>query len=256
MPVEDIDTGLGELEAIESQLQTEVPAAAPQSAPSEPELPEKYRGKSVADIVKMHQEAEKLMGRQAQEVGEVRRLADELIRSQMHAPVAEKPKEIDFFENPQEAIRQAVETNPSVLAANQIAMQTHRAQAQNLLMQKHPDVGAIMQDPQFSNWVASSKVRQQLFQAAEGYDIDAADELLSTFKELRTARQQREVAADTTARDTAMRAASVDIGGNSGESTKKVYRRADLIRLKMHNPAKYDAMQDEIMQAYAEDRVR
>ena len=36
-----------------------------------PRIPDKYSGKSLEDIVNMHQEAEKLIGRQAQEVGEV-----------------------------------------------------------------------------------------------------------------------------------------------------------------------------------------
>ena len=44
------------------------------------DIPEKYRGKSLDEVVKMHQEAEKLIGKQAQEVGEVRKLADELIK--------------------------------------------------------------------------------------------------------------------------------------------------------------------------------
>jgi hypothetical protein len=32
--------------------------------------------------------------------------------------------------------------------------------------------------------------------------------------------------------------------------------RADLIRLKMQDPNRYDALSDEIMQAYQEGRVR
>ena len=48
---------------------------------------------------------------------------------------------------------------------------------------------------------------------------------------------------------------SVDVGG-SGESSKRVYRRADLIRLKMTDPSRYEALSDEIMQAYAEGRVK
>ena len=47
------------------------------------EIPEKYKGKNLEDIVRMHQEAEKLIGRQAQEVGEVRRLADELLKQKL-----------------------------------------------------------------------------------------------------------------------------------------------------------------------------
>ena len=52
-----------------------------------------------------------------------------------------------------------------------------------------------------------------------------------------------------------MKAAQVDSGG-TGESSKRIYRRADLIRLKMNDPNRYDALSDEIMQAYAEGRVK
>ena len=52
-----------------------------------------------------------------------------------------------------------------------------------------------------------------------------------------------------------MAAAGVDVGG-SGESSRKVYRRADLIRLKMTDPQRYESLSDEIMAAYAEGRVK
>jgi hypothetical protein len=52
-----------------------------------------------------------------------------------------------------------------------------------------------------------------------------------------------------------MKAAQVDVGG-SGESSKRVYRRADLIRLKMTDPTRYEALSDEIMTAYQEGRVK
>jgi hypothetical protein len=57
------------------------------------------------------------------------------------------------------------------------------------------------------------------------------------------------------ARTTALKSVSVDTGG-SGESGKKVYRRADLIRLKMTDPQRYDALSDDITRAYQEGRVR
>jgi len=52
-----------------------------------------------------------------------------------------------------------------------------------------------------------------------------------------------------------MKAASVDVGG-SGEVSRKIYRRADLIKLKMTDPDRYMALQDEIMSAYADGRVK
>lgn len=249
--LQDIDDVVGEIEAVEERIEQ----AEQQQAKSE--LPDKYRGKSVDDVIRMHQEAEKLMSRQAQEVGEVRKLADELIKSQLKPkPEPEVAEEVDFFENPQEAVRRAVESNPKVLAAEQYAISVQRQQAQQTMMQKHPDAPAIVNDPEFQNWVRSSRVRERLFQQADAeYDFDAADELLSTFKELRQVKVKRDDSANDESRRQALKSASVDTGG-SGESTKKIYRRADLIRLKISNPSKYEAMQDDIMAAYAEDRVR
>ena len=71
--------------------QVEEPAVEEQP---EPEIPDKYRNKSIHDIVKMHQEAEKLIGKQAQEVGEVRRLADELLKRELSQQKAvQNPKQ-------------------------------------------------------------------------------------------------------------------------------------------------------------------
>ena len=246
---------VGELEAVEEQIQ----AASEPTADSEPDdLPEQFRGKSPKEVAKYAAAIEKRLSKQGQELGEVRKLADELLRSQLMAtkqPEAEAPKEVDFFENPQEAIRRAVESNPRVQAAEQYALQAQREAARNKFVSLHPDATEIIQDQGFADWIRASKVRQHLFQAAENYDLDAANELFSTFKELRAVKIQRTAEVDTKARDSAMRAAAVETGG-SGESSKKVYRRSDLIRLKIKDPARYESMQDEIYAAYSEGRVR
>ena len=245
--IQDMDSEIGELEAVEQQ-QEEVKTA--------PDLPEKYRGKSIEDVVKMHRDAEELIARQGREVGEVRKLADELIKSQLTPkPQVEKPKEVDFFENPQEAIRQQIESNPRVIAAEQYAKQVQAEQSKQRLAQMHPDVSQIVGDDGFQAWIKASKVRTQLFQQADNYDLDAADELISTYKELRNVRQKQVEAVDNTARDKTLKAVSVDTGG-SGESSQKIFRRADLIRLKMSDPVKYEERMPEIMEAYRTGRVR
>lgn len=244
---------LGEMEAVEQISQPEV-------IKETASLPEKYRGKSVEDIVRMHQEAEKLVDRQAVEVGEVRKLADELLKSQLYKkPVEEQPVEVDFFENPQEAIRNAVNNNPKVLAAEQTALYQQRVLASQTIAQLHPDFQQVVADSEFKNWINSSKIRSQLYNNAENYDVEAANELLSTFKELKAVKQVQQTAklseVEIATRDKSLSAASVESGGTS-ESFKKVYRRADLIRLRLQNPAKYDSMQDDIDRAYQEGRVR
>jgi len=223
------------------------------------ELPEKYRAKSLEEVVRMHQEAERLIGKQAQEVGEVRKLADELIKQNLSGtlqPIKEEDPEVDFFENPQKAVQGQIDRHPDVLAARQAGMDFRRMQIQQKLTQEHPDYSQVVNDSEFQNWVKSSPIRLGLYARADGeFDYDSANELLSTYKELRGVKAQQSEKASDAARTKSMKAAQVDVGG-SGESSKRVYRRADLIRLKMTDPSRYEALNDEILAAYAEGRVR
>ena len=223
------------------------------------ELPEKYRAKSLEDVIRMHQEAEKLIGKQAQEVGEVRKLADELLKQNLSAkqqPIQEDEPEVDFFENPQKAVQKTVDKHPDVLAARQAAAEFKRMQVQQKLTQEHPDYSQLVQDPEFVNWVKGSTVRMGLYAKADAeFDFDSANELLSTYKQLRGVKSKQTEEAGEVVRKQNMKAAQVDVGG-SGESSKRVYRRADLIRLKMTDPGRYESLSDEIMKAYAEGRVR
>jgi len=251
------DDSTSEIDA-EEQKQAEATEQA-EAQPDKPRVPSKYEGKTVDEIIQMHQEAEKLIGRQAQEVGEVRRLADQLLKQNLAAkqatPAPEK-QEIDFFEDPQKAIEKAVSNHPSVLAAQQAAMQMKAMQTQQQLAAKHPDFTQVVTDPEFQQWVKGSPIRLNMFALADSqYDFASADELLSTFKQIRSAKAQQTADAGDKVLKKNLQAAAVDVGG-TGESSKKVYRRADLIRLKMTDPARYEALQPEIMAAYAEGRVK
>jgi hypothetical protein len=247
MLVDDNKEELGELEIEEQKIS------------QKNELPEKYREKSLDEIVKMHQEAEKLIGKQAQEVGEVRKLADELIKQNLGSrqqQTRQEEPEVDFFENPQKAVQRTVDNHPDILAARQVTLEMKRSQIQQRLAQEHPDFGDIAKDQDFANWVKSSPIRIKIFEQADsGYDYDSANELLSTYKQLRSVKQKQTSNEGEVTRKQNLKAVGVDVGG-SGESSKRVYRRADLIRLKMQDPDRYDALSQEIMAAYSEGRVR
>jgi hypothetical protein len=229
------------------------------------ELPEKYKGKSAIEIAKMHQEAEKLIGRQANEVHEVRSLADQLLKQQLDSNAKAKPPieeslEEDFFADPASAVNRQVEKHPAVLEARQAALEMKKMKTAQQLSAKHPDFANIAQDAGFQDWVKSSAIRLNLFAKADAeYDFESADELLSTYKELRQIKQQTQAvqtaAVESKAQEQAMKAATVDVGG-AGETSRKVYRRADLIKLRMTDPDRYMQMSDEIMQAYSEGRVK
>jgi hypothetical protein len=247
MLIDDDKEELGELEVEEQKIE------------QKPELPEKYRDKSLDEIVRMHQEAEKLIGKQAQEVGEVRKLADELIKQNLGSrqqQTRQEEPEVDFFENPQKAVQRTVDNHPDVQAARQATLEMRRAQIQQRLAQEHPDFGDIARDQDFANWVKSSPVRIKIFEQADsGYDFDSANELLSTYKQLRSVKQKQTSDDGEVTRKQNLKAVGVDVGG-SGESSKKVYRRADLIQLQLKDPERYNMLADEIMLAYAEKRVR
>jgi hypothetical protein len=87
-------------------------------------------------------------------------------------------------------------------------------------------------------------------------------ELLGNYKSIKGIQEQKSQKADVTlqkaeveARTKTLKAAGVQQGG-SGEMSKPVYRRVDLIRLRMQDPERYNAMQDDIMAAYNEGRVK
>lgn len=243
----------------EQQQETQVITEQPQEAAVEKVVPDKYKDKSLEDIVKMHQEAEKMIGRQAQEVHEVRSLADQLLKRQLESDKAvsiESAPEVDFFENPQDSIKRAIENNPAVMEAKQANLELKRMKTAQQLASKHPDFGTIANDTGFQEWVKASPIRLNLYAKADAeFDFGSADELLSTYKELKQVRNNNVQETGKKQQAQALRAAGVDTGG-SGEVAKKVYRRADLIRLKMTDPDRYELLQPEIMAAYQQGRVK
>ena len=242
-----------------TDVATEEPKAIQKQEQVEEDVPEKYRGKSAKEIAQMHMEAEKLIGRQGSEVGELRKVVDEFIKAQTASKqqLHTEPEEIDFFSDPSKAVAKAIENHPKIKEAEMASQQMKQARALNELKNRHPDFQEIVADPAFQNWVAGSRVRAELFvRADQSFDYEAGDELLSIWKERRQA-ATKTVEAEKQARSETVKAATTTVAKGSDETpSKKVYRRADIIKLMQTDPDRYDAMQDEIMAAYREGRVR
>jgi|TARA_R110000796_G_C14419924_1_gene419768 hypothetical protein len=231
-----------------------------QETPKEDEIPEKYKGKSTTEIVRMHQEAEKLLGRQSSEVGELRSVVDNYIQTQLDTTTQTSPEpeeDVDFFSDPDKAVEKAIRNHPSIKQAEAVTQQYRQSTAQGQLQEKHPDMQAILTDSKFVDWIKASKIRTQLFAQADAqYDYEAADELFTNWKERKQVVTQS-AANEKASRKTAVKAASTGNAKGSGEAAKrKVYRRSDIIKLMQDNPERYLALSDEIMQAYQEGRVR
>ena len=209
----------------------------------------------------MHQEAEKLLGKQSGEVGELRSVVDSYIQTQLAStppPTQEtEAEDVDFFSDPDKAVERAIANHPSIKKAEAANLNNQRQTAQSKLQSRHPDMNEIVQDGKFVDWIKSSKIRTQLFaQADRQYDYEAADELFTNWKD----RQGVVAQAASTEKDTrkaAVKSASTGTARGTGEQrAKKVYRRSDIIKLMKTDPDRYMSLSDEITQAYAEGRVR
>jgi hypothetical protein len=221
------------------------------------DLPEQYRGKTAAELVKMHQEAESRIGQQGEEVGKLRSVVDDFILKQTKSTEPEEAEEIDYFADPDKAVEHKIANHPTIKQLEQLGVQMQQSQTLSALQQKHPDLKEIASSPEFQKWVTGSKVRTQLYEQANNqYNYDAADELFSTWKEIRNVATQT-VEVERKERKQALNAAST--GGASGSTeapSKKIYRRSDIIDLMRNDPKRYQSLSGEIMKAYQEGRVR
>jgi hypothetical protein len=243
----------GSVEEFDTEVETEV-----ETPEVEYELPEKFRGKSQKDIVDMYSNLEKELGRKGQEIGELRKLTDQILHQQVNQRAPEPEEEIDFFDDPKAAVQKMLKNDPRLKQAEAQAQAMKAEAAMSKLQQTHPDFMDIAKSDAFQEWVKGSKIRMNLFRQADAYDFDAANELLSTWKERSMINKTKEAEAEQEAnRREALKGAKSE-GRSSGEAKagKKIYRRADLIRLKQTDPNRYETLQDEILAAYAEGRVK
>ena len=221
------------------------------------DIPEAYQGKSSAELAQMLQHAQQEIGRQGNEIGALRKSFEQMA-SQSATASPEPSEEVDYFVDPQKAVNQQINNHPALKQAQEMAQKLAYAQGLATLQQRHPDLQEIVGGEEFKNWVKDSPSRIQRYQRADQMgDVDEADDLISTFKAIKQAGQSAEKVTKT-ARKQAVQNASVGSarGAADGGGSRRIYRRADIRQLMRTDPGRYEELQAEIMQAYAEGRVR
>lgn len=239
--------------------------AAEEPVESEPEqepehiLPEKYAGKSMEDVVTMHQEAEKLAGRQGSELGELRKAVDDLLKTKLNEAKAgnaeDESEELDFFNDPTNSVNRAVEGSATVKEMKELLKKQGQQDVMRTLSTEHPDYVEVIQDSKFVDWIKASAVRTELLQRADNYDLNAARELLGNWKEIKGIIDKTE-SINEQDRKQQRKAASTGGRGSSEPMSRKVYRRSDLVNLMKTNPQKYMDNVEEFDRAYKEKRVK
>lgn len=220
-------------------------------------VPDKFKGKSLEDVIQSYTNLEKEMGRKNNELGELRKLTDDILKQELSKPKQEekRPKiDLDkFYEDPDAEIERVVEHR--LKGTTDKLAQIEKQAALKEFETKHPNWRDVHGSSEFEQFVMASPLRQRLYARADSYDLEAADDLFNLYKEYSDLKASSLKAEQARQKEDGLKKASSE-SGSTGASTRKVYKRSDLIRLKMQDPAKYQAMEPEIMAAYAEGRVK
>ena len=249
----------------EREQQEEVQATdVAEDGPADSTIPSKFEGKSVDEIVNSYVNLEQQYGRQGNDLGELRKLADSLIQKNLNESDGQQVDSMEkdlsqdeFFSDPVTAVRrvvnEALEPVRATLSDTKVDSTVQRLQA------KHPDIQEIVQDLGFQEWVLESTPRQDMWVRASKGDFEYADELFSQYKSTHKVAVEAKQAQENAVKSQELEAASAVSAGSSkdaGTSGKPIYKRAELIRLRMNDPERYTELQSEITQAYADGRVR
>lgn len=236
------------------------------------DIPDKFKGKSVKEIVDSYKNLESQLGRMANDLGQQRHLTDRLLNlkrendlSQNGATKVTTPqiKATDLAENPTAAIKQVVDATIAErdTKSAQDNAELARQQAAQRLVRDHPDYQNFVNNNEFNTWLQASPIRARAAARAQAGDFDEGNDLLTEFKSYKastTVNQKDEEAKRLEAANNASLESGAR-GGSSGQrGAGKIYNRADLLRLQMEKPDLYysDEYQAVILKAYAEKRVK
>lgn len=236
-------------------------------APVTPDtLPEKYSGKSLEDIISMHQNAERLIAKQGRDLAEQRRLTDSILElKKENAPAPEPVTYDELVTDPNAALNKAVEQSSvarKVDSTESRLNQVERSLGQREFESRFPTIRTDIQDPQFIEWVGKNKARAGLLAGLHNnWDFDAGTALWEMWEEHKSVVQPQ---ADAARRAAATAASTVRNSANEA-SSRPVYSRSKLLALqeraergdqrarsKWNDPA----FQAERLAAYQEGRVK
>ena len=248
-----------EMEKPKEEPEQEANETETEAKETTPDIPDKYKDKSLEDVVRMHQEAEKLLGKQSSEVGDLRKSVDELLKVKLSedakSPNKKEEPELDFYEDPKGSVSKAVENSETMIQMKELLAKQQQQEVMGRIAEKHPDFESIVKNENFVNWVSKSEVRTELFQRADKYDFNAADELLSNWKEIKGIVEKTE-SINEKDRKLQLKAASTGGKGSGEPMSRKIYRRSEIVNLMINDPQRYQANVDVFDKAYAEGRVK
>jgi hypothetical protein len=253
---DDIDNEIVEANAeAEERAKTEV-------------IPDRFKGKSKAEIAASFVELQALQSKQANDLGNMRKTVDQLLDLQSQKSPSPEQEETappvtvdDLYEDADGNIRRLAreESSDRIDALEARIQQGETDKNVALITAKYPDWQEDAQKPEFLDWVREKRSRVMLIQAADALDFEAAEELLGSYYEQTNKAEEENSNAET---EQQLRDATLESGSPAPTELVDTYSRSELMELRINaNQGDLKAQRylaahgDAIANAYADGRI-
>lgn len=229
-------------------------------------IPDKYKGKSVDDIIAMHRNAEKKISEQGADLAAQRRLSDKILelgnRSQPDTKHTERqPVTVEALLNdPDKALQSAVDSKNR--ATEERISRLESSITQKDFTAKHSSYQEDMEDPEFKSWIAKNEARQVLANESANGNFRAATSLWDMWSERKELAEGLKTSPKATVKP---RTPSTVKATPQENHQSRVFSRAKLmeLRAKVHDgdPAATERWKDPefqraMIEAYDQGRVK
>lgn len=243
--------------------------AAADARQAEETIPDRFKGKSKAEIAASFVELQALNSKQANDLGTMRKSVDQLLELQSQQAVSPEPEVTapkvtvdDLYDDADGNIRRIAreESSNRIDALEQKLADRDAHDGLAVITSKFPNWRTDAQDPEFLDWVREKRSRVMLIQAADQLDFEAAEELLGSYYDSKAPAKADETNdADT---QQALRDATLESGSPAPTDLVDAYSRSELMETRIsanqgnQKAQRYLAAHAEsIAQAYAEGRI-
>ena len=254
------------------------------TVPNDAEVDDRYKGKTAAQLIEMHENATRKIGEQGAEIDTWRRLVSDNTQRQVSAPATTPPEtppaplELsgdDLLTNPVNSISQVVDRSLKDALGpieEKLALMAQRTEVQQL-SQDYPDMASVGNDEGFQTWAVASPGRAADAGLAAQGDLTAARRLMEQWTDRQTLVDALKAQATDAVNDQQQlttaplvtapalptkpqgiegaRQSTLERGGTGGAPPTEVLTADDIVKMIIENPEGYRsaAYQEKVQQA-------
>ena len=203
------------------------------------------------DWQKRYKDLEVAYSRQGQQLGDYRQLVDGYVETfSTPEDKADDSQEVspitpdDIYENPDEAVRRAVDSHPAIKRAQELEKELEQTRREAIMAEfntRHPDFQETVKTPEFANWITEDQTRLELIKRADNFDMVAADALFTMYEAMN---------ATPVVSDAELDQVSLESGSGAEAPAPETYSRREMLQI-MTRAKQGDRAADEYYKAHA-----